>query len=181
VQPSKALQPGKAMTQGTTTIRVAEFPADIPRIQEISSQAWPATFGDLVGEAFVAHELQREYSHEALLQQFGQGHQFILLTGDEQSLGYASFEQFPEGRSKLHKLYLLPECKGKGYGKQLLLWVIETLEARGVRRLELLVNRDNPAVRFYRKMGFDIVASVDTPVGADFWRNDYRMVKVIGN
>jgi ribosomal protein S18 acetylase RimI-like enzyme len=37
------------------------------------------------------------------------------------------------------------------------------------------VNRTNPAVNFYQKIGFEIVESIDLDLGNGYFMNDYRM------
>ena len=44
--------------------------------------------------------------------------------------------------------------------------------------LHLNVNRKNPALAFYKKLGYEIIETVDIPF-AEFWLNDYVMAKSI--
>ena len=44
----------------------------------------------------------------------------------------------------------------------------------GARRVELNVNRANPAHHFYRRCGYRVQQVVDIPLGP-FWLNDYVM------
>jgi hypothetical protein len=63
--------------------------------------------------------LEMMYSTEALHAQIKKGHTFIVLERGNEVLGFASFEanhKMEPGLCKLHKLYLLPEEKGKGLG-----------------------------------------------------------------
>jgi len=47
--------------------------------------------------------------------------------------------------------------QGKGLGTAILLHIGETEKAKGIRRVELTVSLDNaPAIRLYKKVGFDI-------------------------
>lgn len=160
-------------------VQPAQFPKDAQLIQAIAQVAWRDTFEPLMGKDFVDHELEREYSPEALIQQHEAGHAFfILFDPSGQGVGYASVEVLSQQqRLKLHKLYLLPQLKGKGYGR----YMLETIEAfarsHHLNHIELLVYRKNPSVGFYQALGFAIIQELDTPVGPDFWRYDYVMVK----
>lgn len=55
---------------------------------------------------------------------------------------------------KIEMLFLRPDARGKGIGKELLLFAIQE---KGIRKVD--VNEQNPqAVGFYRHMGFEVVS-----------------------
>lgn len=53
--------------------------------------------------------------------------------------------------------------RGKGVGAQLLENAIETVQSAGYREIHLDVLADNPAVAFYKRMGFECVAETVVP------------------
>lgn len=77
-------------------------------------------------------------------------HLFVAQQG-EQSVGFMGIE-----KDSLEMLFLAPQARGKGLGKQLLQEGI----VRGVRRLT--VNEQNPQARiFYEHMGFRVYKRTD--------------------
>lgn len=50
-----------------------------------------------------------------------------------------------------------PIHRGKGIGRQLLYRALQRLQALGYRGLSLSVQKQNPAVRLYHRMGFNTV------------------------
>lgn len=52
---------------------------------------------------------------------------------------------------------LLPPYRGRGIGTQLLRAMLDELHGRGFAAVSLSVQRANPAVRLYRRLGFRIV------------------------
>jgi ribosomal protein S18 acetylase RimI-like enzyme len=90
--------------------------------------------------------------------------------------GFASYGLRLEDNQicKLHKLYVLPENQGKGYGKSL----IDEVRIRAVNlnthALDLNVNRNNPAIGFYEKIGFVKIKEENVAIGP-YWMNDYVM------
>ena len=52
----------------------------------------------------------------------------------------------------LDELYLAPECRGKGYGEQVIRWAMEQHPECARYRLE--VTGENRAARLYERMGF---------------------------
>ena len=48
----------------------------------------------------------------------------------------------------------LPEFRGQGLGQQLMTAMLDLLKAKGYPGVSLSVSKDNPAVRFYQRLGF---------------------------
>jgi len=94
-------------------------------------------------------------------------------------VGYIAFEPRPsEDEAFLHKLYLLPEAAGRGFGAAALNWVSEQAAGLGLKRLRLFVNKHNvQAVRAYLRQGFVFDQDVITDIGDGFVMDDFVMVK----
>lgn len=94
-------------------------------------------------------------------------------------VGYVSFEPedtLPDGRPLFHlqKLYVLPDYQGHGLGRALFTAVTDALRTTcGHARIELNVNRHNPAVTFYRHLGLTCAREGDFPIGHGYYMNDY--------
>lgn len=104
------------------------------------------------------------------------GQHFILLAEHGVLQGFASYGPF-EGRFdtwKIFKLYVLPENHGRGFGKKLVDEIISRAKQVNVNSLVLNVNRNNPALSFYKRNGFSIWREEDIPIGP-YWMNDYVM------
>ena len=54
-------------------------------------------------------------------------------------------------------LSLLPEYRGRGIGTQLMRAMLKLLEHKGYAQASLAVQKDNYALRLYRKLGFETV------------------------
>jgi ribosomal protein S18 acetylase RimI-like enzyme len=149
---------------------------DIPVIRSLAEETWWPTYSPIISIEQIRYMLDTIYSAEELSRVMKNGSQtFILLSDENGPQGYASFGLRPENQQicKLHKLYVLPENHGKGYGKMLVDEVIKRL-LPGVKYLELNVNRYNKAKDFYERIGFKIVREEDVSVGP-YWMNDYVM------
>ena len=48
----------------------------------------------------------------------------------------------------------LPDFRGQGLGQQLMTAMLDLLKAKGYLGVSLSVSKDNPAVRFYQRLGF---------------------------
>lgn len=152
---------------------------DIPIIQHLAHETWPITYQTILMLDQVRYMLDLFYSQQALQKNFDQGHEFLLIHQDQQTIGFAGYQHdFPEkGQTKLHKLYVLPSAQGLGAGKQLLDEVIQKAQDAGSKSLILNVNRFNKAYRFYRKNKFDVLQEIDIPIGQDYLMQDYVLEK----
>lgn len=146
---------------------------DIPLIQSIAEQTWRPTYGQILTEEQTLYMLDMMYSEESLRKQF-ETNTFIFAYENNQPLGFAGFEAMMDVM-KLHKLYMLPAAQGKGVGKLLIQEVARHAQQKGLKAVQLNVNRNNKAIGFYEKQGFSIIKEEDINIGNDFWMNDYVM------
>jgi GNAT superfamily N-acetyltransferase len=163
------------------TIKDASI-ADIPAIRAIAEKTWWPTYSPILTSEQIQYVLDSIYDKETLKNVMENGSQtFIIISNEHGPQGFASFGIVQKNPDvyKLHKIYVLPENHGKGYGKIL----IEDIKTRvlnaGSNILELNVNRFNKAKTFYEKLGFKVISEVDIPIGP-YWMNDFVMRIDIG-
>ena len=82
-----------------------------------------------------------------------------------------------DGVYYLFALAVREEYRGQGIGAQLLTDAIVRARAAGFKELQLDVLSDNPAVRFYRSMGLEVVVEIRSPeLSRDHaFPSEYRM------
>ncbi|SDL44746.1 L-amino acid N-acyltransferase YncA [Pedobacter sp. ok626] len=150
---------------------------DIESIQKMANKTWPAAYSDIISAEQIAYMLDKMYNKGELLSQFQKGYTFLIAEENDVDLGFASFSIHDSTNCiyKLHKLYVLPEAHGKGLGKLLINEVVNMVRRAGGKSLELNVNRDNKATKFYLKAGFNVKETVDLDIGNGFLMNDYVM------
>lgn len=155
---------------------------DIKTIQEITNITWPITYGEILSQTQLDYMLGLFYSHEALAKQIENKEQlFYLILDSEAVIGFIGIEhQYKnEAITKIHKIYLLPETQGKGYGKKVFDFIEELALENNSKQLLLNVNRFNTALNFYKKLGFEIKETVDIEIGNGYLMEDYVMGKTL--
>jgi GNAT superfamily N-acetyltransferase len=153
---------------------------DIKTIQEITNITWPITYGEILSQAQLDYMLGLFYSDEALSKQIENKEQlFYLISDSESTIGFIGIEHRykNEAVTKIHKIYLLPETQGKGYGKKVFEFIEELALENNSKQLLLNVNRFNTALNFYKKLGFEIKETVDIEIGNGYLMEDYVMGK----
>lgn len=150
-------------------------------IKELAHQIWPVTYKDILSNEQLFYMLELFYNEEALKQNIIHNHQFILMKENEKCIGFADYElnYQSESTTRIHKIYLLPETQGKGYGKLM----IEFIENKAIEnnnlKLSLNVNKYNKAQFFYKKVGFKIAFEEDVALDFGYLMEDFRMEKIL--
>ncbi|ADY53648.1 GCN5-related N-acetyltransferase [Pseudopedobacter saltans DSM 12145] len=151
---------------------------DLKSIKQIAEETWWPTYSKFLPEGQIETMLNEFYTEDSLALQMDNGHHFILA-GEDIPLGFVSYSETEEPSIiKIHKLYISPKGQGKGIGKALINKVEQIAKAEGASTIELFVNRSNPAVDFYEKVGFLIKKAIDTPYH-QYILDDYVMHKPI--
>ena len=153
--------------------------SQLPLIAELAYAIWPVAYGEILSKEQLTYMLAKFYSLEALTEQLEKrNHVFLLIEENERFVGFASYESNIENhKTKIHKIYVLPETQGKGFGVQL----INEIETRAKNLqndiLFLNVNRFNKAQYFYKKLGFEIAFEEDIEIGNGYLMEDFVMEK----
>lgn len=157
------------------------LPNEFNIIQDIAYKTWPSTYGKILSNSQLEYMLDLFYSIEGLNKNVGIGHHFLIAKENETPLGFASYvHNYPEnGVTKIPKIYILPEAQGKGIGKLL----IEAIEMQARKnhstKVTLNVNRSNPAIGFYEKIGFVITGQEDIELEHGYLMEDYIMERTL--
>lgn len=165
-------------TDSYQIIQAAE--CNIKTIQELAYRIWPPTFKEILSLEQIAYMLDLMYSEESLSKQMNKyGHRFFLLEEEKTAVGFMSIELDYQSskKTKIHKLYVLPDKQGLGLGAKLINFAAGQALLNNNSSLILNVNKYNIATRFYEKMGFEIIAEEKIPIGNDFFMDDFVFEK----
>lgn len=155
---------------------------DIEEIQKVAREAWLDHYPSIISLSQIDYMLVKMYGHSQIASEIESGSAFwILAFQGSELLAFASWGTHINNPkiARLNKLYALPKCKGQGIGKQLLNEVEIRSKLAGFTEIELNVNRKNPTIAFYEKMGFSILTEDLIDIGGGFEMCDYLMRKSI--
>ena len=153
-------------------LRTAEV---LARVRAIADDVWPKTFREILSPEQIVYMMKMMYAPEVMEKELANGFLFDLLVIDGCDAGYMVYAPYDApGTMKLHKLYLLEEFQGKGYGQKMLRHVADTARKSGFRSLILAVNKQNVKARkAYERFGFNQYKSVQIDIGNGFIMDDY--------
>jgi len=146
-------------------------------VKNLAYIIWPNAYETILSKAQLDYMLEMIYSIDSLEKQFDNGHIFLLIEDDQNFIGFASYELNCKNsnKTKLQKLYVLPEIQGKGIGKQVIDYIKEKVVLSNNLALFLNVNKFNKAKDFYQKYGFQITKEEVIDIGNNYIMDDYVM------
>lgn len=128
---------------------------DLHAVIRVGEQTWPATYGPIAGDDYVAMGLAKWWTADATIPAIRAGRVTIAeLNG--QIVGMSAVGPL-EGHLALWKLYVLPAYQGYGVGSRLLDNAIAAARADGYDEVRLsYLDGNTHAGRFYLRHGFEM-------------------------
>ena len=146
-------------------------------VSDLAYAIWPATYGEILSKAQLDYMLANFYAITNLENQMDAGQVFELVFEDNNIIGFVSYE-FNCKKTKLlkiHKIYLLPETQGKGFGKFMIDVIVRIAKSNDQKGIFLNVNKYNKARFFYEKLGFVVSKDEVIDIGNGYVMDDYVM------
>lgn len=146
-------------------------------IKDLAYAIWPIAYGEILSKEQLNYMLDNFYSVDNLSNQMDSGQVFELLLEDKNVIGYLGYEFNCKetGLLKIHKIYLLPETQGKGFGKFMIDEIVNIAKSNNQKGVFLNVNKYNKAKFFYEKLGFVISKEEVIDIGNGYVMDDYVM------
>jgi ribosomal protein S18 acetylase RimI-like enzyme len=145
-------------------------------IIDLTKKIWPKAYGAILSLDQLEYMIAKFYNEVALLELMDKGHVFYLAHDGNKHVGFVSYELNSEpNKTKIHKIYVLPETQGIGLGRQFFELVKEKAKENNQKDIFLNVNKYNSALHFYTKLGFSIVNDEVIDIGEGYVMDDYVM------
>ena len=154
---------------------------NIPLIKEIAEKSWRKHYPGILSNEQIEYMLEQMYSETELKNHFeNPNYHYYLLSDDENFLGIMGFENhYQKDTTKLHRIYLLEEAKGKGVGKFAINFLKNQAKESGDQRIILNVNKQNPSYYFYVSQGFKVYEEGVFEIGNGYVMDDYLMEFIV--
>lgn len=156
---------------------------ELQTIHDMAEVVFRDTYRTILSPEQMEYMMEWMYSLPNLENQVDRGHVYYIAWDGDEPLGYVSVRKDSVDADgievwHLEKIYVMPLAQGTGLGLMLLEKAkqhVRDNKPGHKARIELNVNRNNPAVGFYRKQGLTILRQGDFPIGNGFYMNDYIM------
>lgn len=149
----------------------------LPIVIDLTKKIWPVAYGEILSKEQLDYMIDKFYNEPALRELMQKGHVFYLAQDDnDKYVGFVSYEINSEpNKTKIHKIYVLPETQGTGLGRQFFELVKEKALEKNQNAIFLNVNKYNNAIHFYTKLGFSKVKDEVIDIGNGYVMDDYVM------
>ena len=145
---------------------------DALSIARVHVDTWRTTYVGIVPDEHLAnlsYERCQAGWVEELSDPEGETHTFVAEAQPGQIVGFACGGPIQDALAgvdgELYNIYVLKSFQGKGYGKRLVTRVARDLSIRGFHALVIWVLKDNPACRFYERLGGHLAAEKVVEIG----------------
>lgn len=156
---------------------------DISLIQDLAKRSWENAYADILSKEQMEYMLSTMYSQAEILKHFDNPYYHYFLVFDEKLNlwdGFLGYENHYENQTtKLHRIYLVPESKGKGLGRNTLEFLNQRVKDAGDNRIVLNVNKYNSAKSFYESQGYKVYDEGVFDIGNGFVMDDYLMETIL--
>lgn len=145
----------------------------IQSIAALARQIWNEHYPGIISQEQIDYMLNRLQSDAAIEQQIRSGDEYFLIRHQGNDAGYLAVRAEPQRqRLFISKLYLLNPLRGQGLARQTMRWLVHN---RKETVFWLTVNKHNPALLVYQRLGFRIVSEVVADIGNGFVMDDYQL------
>ncbi len=152
---------------------------NIPLIQDLARRSWENAYADILSAEQMEYMLSEMYSEKEIASHFQNPDYHYYLIFDENNGSYEGFigyqHHYEDKTTKLHRIYLTPESKGKGFGKEALQFINGQVSENGNSRIILNVNKHNVARKFYESQGYRVYDEGVFDIGNGFVMDDFLM------
>jgi len=174
--------PASALSTRPLSIRRATA-ADIPLLRDMAERTWRQCYAAILSPEQMDYMLSRMYALDVIAREMTDGVIWEMAIEDEVPVGFHSCAFDSADQSlKLHKLYVLPNAQGLGFGQALLARVRALAAALTARKIWLQVNKNNAAaIRAYERAGYSVERAAVFDIGGGFVMDDFIMALAISS
>lgn len=149
----------------------------LQKTEELANIIWNEHYSTILSKHQIDYMLQKYQCKKAMEYQIkNEKYQYFALVENMNEIGYFAVK-FDFDDIFLSKLYLLKESRGKGYSKEIIDYIEKN--SQGKKSIYLTVNKNNPSISIYKKLGFEIEKECVTDIGCGYVMDDYIMRKMI--
>ncbi|MFP4026557.1 MAG: GNAT family N-acetyltransferase [Candidatus Brocadiia bacterium] len=165
-----------------TTFKRVSSSAAIKKLEEMAHEIWNEHYVNIIGQPQVDYMLENFQTESAITEQINDGRSYFFVQDNGNEVGYFAFDIEPAKSSMfLSKIYVTKEFRGRGFGRSIIEFLERICFEKSLQKIWLTVNKGNESsIRWYERMGFEIIETRKKDIGEGFVMDDYRMEKRIG-
>lgn len=153
---------------------------DILETAGLAHEIWREHYAGIISSEQIEYMLDKYQSTSAISKALADGYEYYLLRHLGTSVGYLGIQtNEPQGKLFVSKIYLYKDYRGKGYAFDTLRQLEEMCGRLKLHAIWLTVNKGNPSVKAYERIGFRIDKEQISNIGNGFVMDDFVMEKEV--
>jgi len=158
-------------------------PSDVSAILRVAERSWEVDYPDILHRENVADVVTEWYDEARIRDELDNDDALVLVDEAEAEAERAvvGFGHAVRARRTGHilRVYVAPDHRGEGVGRDLLAALEEQLREGGAERVQAMVLADNEVGNeFYRSAGFEKIDEDETTIGGETYaENVYRLAE----
>ena len=160
---------------------------EVEILRHLAYETYNQTFRSMNTAETMDKYLEAAFSRDRLQEELSSPRcGFFFMYADGELSGYLKLNEAPEQSDfndpdsiELERIYVRREFQGRGLGKELITYAVQTARRKGKRYLWLGVwERNDKAIAFYRDMGFVVAGRHDFQMGDEI-QHDLIMKRLL--
>ncbi|MHB9286015.1 N-acetyltransferase family protein [Halobacteriales archaeon Cl-PHB] len=149
------------------TIRTATED-DTDAISRIAEQAWKRDYPDILSRDTAEESVNDWYAPKRIAEELGRSWTELLVAERDEAVVAFAHADVDDQSAYILRLYVHPEHRREGVGRELLEQTCDALSKRGVDRIYAVVLAENePGNAFYDRFGFEREDERETTIGGE--------------
>lgn len=156
---------------------------EIAEVVSLAHEIWHEHYVRVIGRDQVDYMLEKFQSVGAIGDALARKHEYFLVCdAGQRAVGYVGIApDADESELQISKIYIQKQLRGRGLGKESLLFIEDICRQRGITKIWLTVNRNNSdSIAWYERMGFMNAGPTVKDIGGGFMMDDFIMEKKVG-
>lgn len=154
---------------------------DVDDIRRIVEASWEVDYPDILTRETAEEAVSEWYDADSLTEAIDEGRTELLVAErDEEIVGFAHATwNASEGAAYILRLYIDPEHRNQGLGRELLERTCDQLAEYEVDRIHAMVLAENePGNAFYEGFGFERADESETQIGGEPYQENRYILTV---
>ena len=149
-----------------------ENPTDIEELSMVATPIIKDYYDPIIGPTQNDYMITLFQSVEGITNGLKHNKTYYLVYLEKNPIGFLGFYE-KENKLYLDKFYLDKKYRGKGYGKKILYFIFDCAKKLNLDKVFLNVNKNNPTIKIYEKLGFYKIRDEKNDIGSGFYMDDY--------
>lgn len=146
---------------------------DVDAIARVAERSWAVDYPDILTRETAEAAADEWYDADRIAAELDADRTSLLVATAEESVVGFAHATWDDDRGYILRIYVHPDRRGETFGRELLEATRETLESKGVERVNAMVLAANePGNAFYERFGFEQVDDSETRIGDEHYREN---------